>query len=194
LEYNIFRHNSFKTTRWTGGTSIELYIFPTEANYQLRNFSFRLSTAKIEIENSEFTSLPGISRIIMVLDGEINIIHKNHYSKNLKKFDVAAFDGGWKTTSIGKCTDFNLMTQGETKGNLYSMLLDKNQTVGYTLQDNFEWLFIYMHSGKVKLELLSNIEMLNKGDLLAIKNPGGTNLSIKGQKDSELVVSEINLQ
>ena len=48
----------------------------------------------------------------------IIINHKNHYSKQLNKWDIDSFEGNWETSSIGKCTDFNLMTTGNTFGDL----------------------------------------------------------------------------
>lgn len=191
VEYSIIRSENLKTTRWTGGTSTELFIFPTDSEYQKRNFSFRISTAKVEIEKSEFTSLPGISRKLMVLEGGIFINHEKHHSKQLNKFDVDVFEGDWKTTAVGKCTDFNLMTQGEIRGEISSLIIKKNQSANYRVKDDCDWLFMYIFSGKICLSLNSNEETLNTGYLMVYKNPGKTNLKIMGFENSELVFSEI---
>jgi len=193
VEYSIIRSENFKSTRWTGGTSTELFIFPTDSEYQKRNFSFRLSTAKVEIEKSEFTSLPGISRKLMVLDGGIFIKHENHHSKQLRKFDVDAFEGDWKTTSIGKCTDFNLMTRGNIKGELSALVIKVNHNINYNVKKDSDWIFIYAYSGNVNLELSNKNETLNKGDLLVLKQPGELSLPISGLENSELILSEIIL-
>ncbi|HEY9115114.1 MAG TPA: HutD family protein, partial [Bacteroidales bacterium] len=148
MDYTLIKYEKFKTTRWAGGTTTELFIFPTDSEYQKRNFSFRLSTAKVEVEKSEFTSLPGISRKIMVLEGGILINHENHHSKQLAKFDVDEFEGDWKTTSTGKCTDFNLMTQGEIGGKITALIIEKNQFANYQVKDDCDWLFMYIFSGK----------------------------------------------
>jgi len=194
VEYSIIRSENLKTTRWTGGTSTELFIFPTDSEYQKRNFSFRLSTAKVEIEKSEFTSLPGISRKLMVLDGGIFINHEKHHSKQLNKFDVDVFEGDWKTTSIGKCIDFNLMTQGKTKGVISVLVFEKNQVADYIDKAACDWLFIYVNKGIASINQGIKTETLKKGDLMVFNKPGNTKLMLIGMEVCELVISKITSQ
>jgi len=194
VEYSIIRSENLKTTRWTGGTSTELFIFPTDSEYQKRNFSFRLSTAKVEIEKSEFTSLPGISRKLMVLDGGIFINHEKHHSNQLNKFDVDAFEGDWKTTSIGKCIDFNLMTQGKTKGVISALVFEKNQVADYIAKAACDWLFIYVNKGIASINQGIKTETLKKGDLMVFNKPGNTKLMLIGMEVCELVISKITSQ
>lgn len=102
-----------KRIHWSGGTSTELYIFPEESEFSERNFDFRISTATIEVENSEFTSLDGYFRKIIVLEGTLDLHHENHHSSSLKPFEQDSFSGDWKTTSVGKATDFNVIFRPE---------------------------------------------------------------------------------
>ena len=83
MEFTIHTPKDFKNTNWSGGTTTQLYIYPPTADYAKRNFKFRLSTAKVEAEKSDFTSLPGISRQLMILDGDLTITHQKHYSKTI---------------------------------------------------------------------------------------------------------------
>ncbi len=125
--FKIIKASEFNTVNWSGGTSTQLFIYPQNSDYKLRNFDFRLSTAKVEADESDFTSLPGISRKLMILEGEIEITHENHYSKKLAKFDIDTFEGDWATSSVGKCVDFNLMTRGTGKGKLSAISIKKDQ-------------------------------------------------------------------
>jgi len=118
----ILKSGSFQVKKWAGETTKELFIFPPEARYPDLNFDFRISTATVEIDESEFSRLPGVSRKLMVLSGATTLIHENHHSRKLTRFETDSFEGDWKTTSVGKCTDFNLMktakppaTSGEWK-------------------------------------------------------------------------------
>ncbi|MDF1551007.1 MAG: HutD family protein, partial [Bacteroidales bacterium] len=104
MEFTIYKPEDFKTSTWSGGTTTQLFIYPSSADYLKRNFDFRISTAKVTVAKSDFTSLPEISRKIMILEGEITIQHQNRYSKQLKKFDIDEFEGDWKTSAIGTCT------------------------------------------------------------------------------------------
>lgn len=64
------------TTKWSGGETTELFIYPENANYKAGNYQFRLSTATVEIEASTFTPLPGVDRTLIVLEGEMQLDHK----------------------------------------------------------------------------------------------------------------------
>lgn len=191
MELVLLTSDHFKTLNWTGGTTKELFIFPANANYQERNFLFRLSTATVETETSDFTLLPGVSRKLMILSGSIHIKHEGHYSKQLNKFDIDSFEGGWKTSSIGKCTDFNLMTSGNTAGEIYSMIVKKERKNDHPIKENCNWFFIYVSSGKITTEIHQQTNTLNTGDLLVIQQPPLLNLTIRGMEDCELVIIEI---
>jgi environmental stress-induced protein Ves len=193
MEYKIISSHHFKPIAWSGGTTTELFIFPLTADYQLRNFQFRLSTATVETDKSEFTSLPGISRKLMVLDGKITINHEEHYSRQLKKFDTDEFEGEWKTSSNGKCTDFNLMTTGKTTGNMSAFVILNEQNATCSIKDGSDWFFIYVYSGKVRMDMNNKMITINKGDLLIVYNPINRMFEITGVEKSELVFSEITL-
>lgn len=190
---SIIKSDSFITSKWSGGTTTELFIFPQTASYQKRDFKFRLSTATVEVEESTFTSLPGISRQIMILSGGIAISHKGKYTKQLNKFDIDEFSGDWETTSIGKCTDFNLMTKGTTRGNLNARLIEKGKSINLKLGANIDWLFIYIYSGEVKTNISNENYSVQMGDLLAIKEYTFQKIEITGLDNSELVIAEIKL-
>lgn len=193
MSFTIISADKFNTINWSGGTSTELFIYPDTADYKLRNFDFRLSTAKVEVEKSEFTSLPGVLRKIMILDGQIEISHKNQYHKYLKEFDVDEFEGDWQTSSVGVCTDFNLMTRGNTKGELSSLHLLNNQTKDLSFSDNQIKIFIYLYAGKITINNKGNDLNLDQGDLLIIENLKHKNLKITTLENSDLIISRISL-
>jgi environmental stress-induced protein Ves len=192
-EYTIISSESFKSKSWSGGTTTELFIFPAAADYQQRNFQFRLSTATVETEKSDFTSLHGISRKLMVLAGKITLSHEGHYSRQLNKFDVDEFEGDWKTSSVGKCTDFNLMTIGKASGEITAIVMKEDQNVNCKIRENCDWFFIFMYSGKVRIEIKNRITTINKGDLLILNKLTTRIIEIIGIQNSEVILSEITL-
>lgn len=193
MQFTIRTSKDFNTINWSGGTSTQLFIFPLTADYQLRNFDFRLSTAKVEVEESNFTSLPGVSRKIMILDGEISIKHEGHYTKQLKKFDVDEFEGDWKTSSVGKCIDFNLMTRGNTTGKLKAVSINKTQLIDYPLTCKWRWILIYVLSGKISFAPDANSIVLNQGDLLTIDQNETASMKIQGIENSEFIVAKVSI-
>lgn len=104
----IISKESLEVNKWSGGTTTELYIYPEDASYASRQFDFRISTATVETETSEFTALPGFTRLIMSLDKPLDLWHDDQHI-HLNTFDVDRFDGGCHTVSKGQVTDFNLM-------------------------------------------------------------------------------------
>lgn len=111
MQYLIKRPEDFKTTHWSGGTTTELYIFPEGANFSDRQFDFRLSIAIISIGESAFTPLSGVDRTLLLLEGELELIHEGHHRNKLMPLMQDSFKGDWSTKCLGTGTDFNLMTQ-----------------------------------------------------------------------------------
>ena len=191
MKFTIISSEELKANKWSGGTTTELFIDPPTADYQQRNFNFRLSTAKVEIENSVFTSLPDVSRKIMILDGQITINHKNHYAKILRKFDTDSFEGDWETSAKGICTDFNLMTTGLTKGELNAFVIKKNKSYNLQPQDTGIWLIIYVYSGNVSVVLKNKIHQLNTHNVLIINNLTTKSIQFNAIETSEIISCEI---
>lgn len=127
-ESELIRKEQHETNLWSGGTTTQLKIYPGYARYSERNFIWRLSSAKVETEESLFTSLPGIKRIIMIIDGKIFLVHEGHHKKVLEKFDQDFFNGSWTTKSYGKAVDFNLMMKEDCEGKLEAVHLDVGET------------------------------------------------------------------
>lgn len=189
MKTTLLKSGQFQRNVWSGGTTVELFVFPPEASYARRDFRFRLSSATVESENSEFTSLPGISRKLMLLSGNLTVHHEGHHSKTLKKFGVDQFEGDWKTSSIGQCTDFNLMTSGNTRGNMSGIELQKGESHLVSLDPESDWQFVYVFSGQIQVGLADGIVSLSTGDLLVNQQPHV--MEIKALEKTELVLVQV---
>lgn len=109
LTVSLARKNEFAPARWAGGETTQLFLYPQTADYNRRDFAFRISSAVVTLEESTFTLLPGFTRYLTPLQGTLRLEHEGHGAVELAPFQTARFDGGWTTRSYGKCTDFNLM-------------------------------------------------------------------------------------
>ncbi|OFX88832.1 MAG: hypothetical protein A2W99_05025 [Bacteroidetes bacterium GWF2_33_16] len=156
------------TSQWSGGTTTQLAIYPQNAEYKERNFQFRISTATVEAEESTFTKLPGVSRKLMILDGEIRIEHSDHHSKTLKKFEQDEFSGDWDTISFGKATDFNLMTISNAFGDIEAITLQKGERYEFEKFKNFDFLVLYAYTGDFKFKTENHSYLIEKNDVLII--------------------------
>jgi len=124
----------------------------------------------------------------MVLDGMITITHENHYTKTLNKFDTDAFEGDWKTSAVGRCTDFNLMIRGKYEGSLSHLLIDKGDEKIYSIPKNTTFLFFYLYKGILNFNInLQNI-FLEDGQLIKIEHPKYDSILLKPIKNCALVI------
>lgn len=179
-----------KPNKWSGGTTTQLAIYPKDSDYKKQNFQFRISTATVETEESTFTKLPGISRKIMILDGKIRIEHKDHYTKILKKFEQDEFSGNWETKSYGKAIDFNLMTTGNTSGELKAISISKSTNI--TLQKNTDCHALYIFSGKIELIANDKRLYLHSGDIvLLLLEKDELCIKLISKLDGEIIISSI---
>jgi environmental stress-induced protein Ves len=195
MSFSIIPKSNQKETEWSGGTTTQLYIYPDEATYQERNFLFRMSTASVKVPESTFTKLPGVSRVIMVLDGELKLVHENRYSKLLKKFDTDTFEGDWNTKSFGMVTDFNLMTSGNVTGNIRPILLQPEELVSKIFLSTTNFIGFYLLCGEV--ECMINAEKINfkEKDFLLLKRENHPQqLLMSALKYSEIIEVEIAIK
>ena len=107
----------YQISTWSGGQTTQLFLSPKEGSYPDRTFDFRLSTATVEVEKSDFTDLSGYHRILMPLDASIKL---NHLEQEvvLNPFQSYFFDGGDPVSSQGTCQDFNLIYKPSYQGHM----------------------------------------------------------------------------
>jgi len=159
---------------WSGGTTSQLYISPENASFSDRIFDFRISSAVVELEESDFTPMPGFSRILMVLEGELEIIHEGYYSKVLKQFEIDEFSGDWKTSSKGKVVDFNLIMGDGICGSMKYISLGKEENLfkidsGGDRSRPVRTLGYYLISGGIQINLNQDEYELEKGEMILIE-------------------------
>jgi len=160
MNYSI--KNKHLTTKWSGGETTELCIFPEDADYKKGNYQFRISTATVEIETSTFSALPGVDRTLMVLDGKMQLNHEGHHSSTLSPMETDEFKGDWTTHSIGTCVDFNLMCKSGAKGKVKGYHLNANKNLNLNLKGSKHFLYIY----KGTLEI--DNKQINTGDFVLL--------------------------
>ncbi|WP_066224154.1 HutD/Ves family protein [Formosa haliotis] len=191
MSLQIFPPHRFTPKPWSGGTTTELFIDPPTAKYSELNFNLRLSTATVRVEHSTFTSLAGVNRQLLVLDGQITLQHKNRHSITLNRGDIDVFKGDWNTTCIGRCTDFNVMTTGNTKTSLSSITLERESSWHPTPEEGLKTIAIYVYEGQLSLEHKTKTNKINEGSLIIFDVKENSNFQLKSLEPSMLVVVTI---
>jgi environmental stress-induced protein Ves len=190
--YIITKKEALKTNTWAGGTTTQLAIFPTEAEYTKFNFDFRISYATVEIPASTFTFMPGVTRHLTILKGDLIINHIDRYEKHLSKFDTDVFNGEWLTTAKGQVTDFNLMTRGNTKGEVVTLVIAAHSKHAITLENKFTHLGIYLFAGMLNIKIENETINLEEGDFILLNNRIN-DLDLNAIGNCEIIISKIFL-
>lgn len=192
----VIKKEELSTSKWSGGTTTQLYIYPENELYENRNFKFRISSAKVDLEESTFTKLPNIKRKIMILDGKLKLVHENHHEITLEKFDQDTFYGDWNTKSYGKVIDFNLMLNENTDGIIEHINLENEITIDYDNNDKYENLteVFYVVKGKINISINDECELLKNGDVAIIKNRDKLNIKLKNKDtfNSHIIRTKVN--
>ena len=120
----------YVTTQWSGGTTTQLAIEPAGAVYADRDFLWRISSATVELDESDFTPLPDYDRVISTLRGDMTLTHNGGERLTLHPYDVHDFSGADDTHSRGRCTDFNLMLRrGQCRGRVIAHFPQGTETL-----------------------------------------------------------------
>ena len=104
----LLSKNNALLSKWSGGTTAQLMIFPESSEYKDRDFDYRISVATIDDETSVFTSLPDYHRYMIALSDKINLTN-NGKLVELKKCELYEFEGFDHVESFGKATDLGVM-------------------------------------------------------------------------------------
>ncbi|WP_422484573.1 HutD family protein [Gudongella sp. DL1XJH-153] len=125
MKEKIITKEEFIKTKWAGGETTQLTIYPEDANFSERDFLWRISSATFTGTESKFSDFSGYQRYILPLEGRLSVFHKGLYSRELDKFEVEYFDGSWETYSENSldCRDYNFIVKN---GSLAKMQILNN--------------------------------------------------------------------
>ena len=181
------------TSKWSGGSTTELFISPENGNYATLDFELRISLAKVEVKKSIFTPLIGVERKLMVIDGQIILNHENYHNSTLKKFDVDSFNGKWNTNCIGISTNFNVMSKGALKTSLYGVKMRPKDKIDIRFEEKWQTVFIYVIQGKLEIEIKQKKIALERGSLFQVNRTLKSFFNINSKNGCEIAVTKTSL-
>ncbi len=200
MSVTLLRAADYVESHWSGGSTCQMAIFPANAAYADRDFIWRLSSATVELAESDFTPLPAYQRLIATLSGEIKLAHDGGEAFSLSPFVVHAFDGGVATHSQGQCTDFNIMVRKPAcSGNLQALKLTANSQVSLypavdSTADNSQqhWAIVYCYQGSVLCRVSGQELTLTANETLLLDEADAHQLlELHAQTASELMLAKI---
>ncbi|MCO5286897.1 MAG: HutD family protein [Chitinophagaceae bacterium] len=108
MKIRHIRKERIQPGAWQGGQTFQLCISPESANYQNKDFEFRISTATIEVCPSAFTKFSGYNRYIVMLDNDLRI-ERNGKREHYERMSLFTFDSSDTIVSFSTGQDFNFM-------------------------------------------------------------------------------------
>lgn len=194
MEWKLLKQSDYHTTRWSGGTTTQLAIAPEWARYADRDFLWRISSARVELEHSDFTPLPDYDRFLAVLAGELELKVGGEARTPLPRLIVRSFDGGVPTQFWGRCTDFNLMVRkGQGLGTMRSLRLSASGAAALTPEDSGACtsltLALFCVSGALKLP---EAELIARpGELLLCRDAAPDTVRVTADTDTAFLALTI---
>lgn len=155
METIVKRCDEFLTSKWSGGETTELFIYPLDSDYKKRDFLFRISSATVTDDKSVFTKLPQINRKLFVLEGGIKLTHNEKEGHWLWPNEQESFNGDWDTTSEGLVTDYNVMTKDGISSTIDPILLSSKDTENclvYNKANKKCFLILYVWQGEISVK------------------------------------------
>lgn len=179
----------YVTTSWSGGTTTQLTIAPAGAVYADRDFLWRVSSATVELDESDFTALPDYRRYISTVRGEMVLSHNGGAELTLRPGDVHDFDGGDDTHSRGRCKDFNLMLRkGRANGSMSSLRLTAGSH-GFTPEADMECVLLFCAAGGALVRRGGESCRVAAGE--SVLTDGGAPLTLDCAEDTLLMVAQM---
>jgi environmental stress-induced protein Ves len=173
MEILLYKERDNKVSRWSGGITRQLAIFPEDRVFANRDFGWRLSTAEVEKEETEFTHFPLYDRILMVLEGEVILSFEGERVSRLRRLEQDRFGGEVKTRSFGLIRDFNLIYRkgGDAYLEAQELVQEARPLAEEThLSDEYEMesRFFYCFNGYSVLLINGKEHVLKEGDTLVV--------------------------
>ena len=194
MNIKIYKSEDYTPSRWTGGTTTQLAIFPEDSDYLKRNFIWRLSTATCDLEETTFSKLPDYDRVLMVLKGDVVLAHQDVRVARLGELEQDRFDGGYHTKSFGKITDYNLMTAKGNKGYLDVIeLTADSKELEFEKDEELERFDVtfYCRDGYATITAGSETFMLMPGQQMVASFVSGEEVKMSVMGDGTLIRGQI---
>ena len=193
MQYRIITPEEYETGVWSGGTTTQLAIYPPGASYADRNFIFRLSSATVDTEQSEFTHLPDYDRWLMIFEGRARLVHDSEKEVTLNPYECDAFDGGISTVSFGRVTDYNLMLRKGGTGSMKAIGLDENiKEIRIMPQGEYQSGFagIFLRGEYAQITLCGEPLKLENGCQLLVLFSGAETVSLDISGSGTVVITQ----
>lgn len=195
MKIRIYGEENYKMSKWSGGNTRELAIYPENAKYLDRDFIWRLSSADSDLEESSFTKLPDYDRILMVLDGEVVLAHGEERTVSLKALEQDTFDGAVKTKCFGSLKkDYNLIFRKGSKGRMELIELKSEAEHVEITNSEAASCGIYVIEGYAVVSVNGQTEMVKADRQLVVEKAAGEDIKLSVMGEGKCIFTEVSFE
>lgn len=181
MKISLLTPKQYAVSRWAGGTTTQLAIAPEGSLYQDRDFLWRISSARVELDSSDFTLLGDYDRLISLLQGEMRLTHNDGEAVTLTPYKVHSFDGGAKTHSEGRCVDFNLMLRKkQCQGSLQAIVLEGGGQRDIPSAETGSAVLLYCSTGGGTVRVGDNCQRISAEESVLIEEAANSEIILEG--------------
>ena len=192
MKKRIYKEENYKRSKWSGGNTRELAIYPEKAEYLDRDFLWRLSSADSDLEESSFTKLPDYDRILMVLEGSVVLAHGAERTASLSAYEYDAFDGAIKTKCFGKLIkDYNLIYRKGCKGRMELVDLTEDAQQVESQFEGSRCLGVYCAEGYTVVSADGKTDMVKADEQMVIELEPGEEVSLSVMGQGKCILTEV---
>ncbi len=182
MKTKLIKFNELNASNWANGKTYEYYIYPNNADYQNKDFLFRISSATIDNEPSNFTNFIGYQRFLCMLDNSL-LLKINNKEIKLEPYQLVEFKSEDSVISYTTGNDFNLMIKEDIKD--YQVEI----THGFFALEN-DFIIVYsLNNNEVFIN--DQAYLLEEKDCLIIENIDNKSIDLISGKD--IILAQLNL-
>lgn len=191
MKERIIKKENFIKTKWTGGETTQLAIYPEDAIFAERDFLWRISSASFTSTESRFSDFRGYQRYILPLEGKIMLSHKGLYNRELDKYEVDYFDGGWTTLSRNTidCRDYNFIVKSGSLANMQIL----NEDDEYIFKESKVLTIFSMNDFILKFKNQDKKRYISGYSLLVLETENEESIKIENAK-LPVIVTEFKIR
>jgi environmental stress-induced protein Ves len=176
---------------WKNGGGVTWEIAASPDGADLASFDWRVSLALVE-HGGPFSAFPGVDRLMLVLDGRIELEIAGGARLTLDPDSAAAaFPGDADVTAAepeAPAADINLMV----RRGLYTGVLERRRIAGQAAVICQDVTFILARNGGMVAALGADKRELGPGDALRVDGPRGALLRLRLAAPDEVVIAHVN--
>lgn len=187
-----------EVTDWGGGATIQLSVYPQNCSGgHLLEYIFEITSSTVIYDTTDFTQFYGYKRLLMVIEGEMTLIHGDGKTVHLGKYEYDCFDGNDKTRSMGKATDYEIVIKNDDYAELKVFEMKKSCSMPIDNMTNPNYhdccQGIYCHMGAVTVIVNNSTYEMGQGEQLSVfyGNMKKPDISVQANVNSVIINADI---